>query len=238
MGKLVAIGGADIGHPHGELIMSEIDRLVGNRENKKMVYLPTAHRDRRDAEETVNEYWEKRGYKVTHLYLTDEGLSDEYIEKTILEADMIYACGGNLKFLMETWRKRNVVKLMRKAYENGTVLAGNSSGAMCWFHFGWDDCGIDNGFMFIEGVDLFPYCLCPHFQNEKWHAFTEHVCEKEYDGLGIDDSTAIVFDNGRVHVIKNDPKPENSAYIMRAADGYKSEDIGCIDGDFILRADF
>lgn len=234
MGIAVIIGGADIGHPHGELIMSEIDKLVGERENKKMVYIPTAHRDRPDEEQNVNTYWEKRGYSVTHLYLSDMGLSDEYIRKTILEADMIYTPGGNLKFLMDTWRKRNVVGLMHKAYENGTVIAGNSSGAMCWFHFGWDDCGIDGKHMFIEGVDLFPYCLCPHFQNEKWHKFTEHVSEQEYDGLGIDDSTALVFNNGRVSVIKNDPKPENSAYIMRESNNYELEDLGSIEGDFIL----
>ena len=234
MGKLVAIGGADIGHPHGELIMTEIDRLVGERENKKMVYIPTAHGDRPNEEENVNTYWGNRGYEVTHLYLTDMGLSDEYIRETILNADLIYACGGNLKLLMDTWRKRNVVELMRKAYENGTVLAGNSSGAMCWFHFGCDDCGLDGGFMFIEGVDLFPYCFGPHFQNEKWHKFSERVKMQQYDGIGVDDSTAIVFNNGRVSIIKNDPKPENSAFIMRASNNYELEDLGKIEGDFIL----
>lgn len=234
MGKVLAIGGIDLCKPGRSLIMEKISALVGDGANRKMVYLPTAQRDSGRDEAFIREYFGSLGFAAKPLYLTDAGLSDAYIRDTILGADMIYASGGNLKFLMETWRARKADVYLRQAYEQGTVLAGTSSGAMCWFRRGYDDCGIGGRPMFIEGVGLFPYCLCPHFENENWHKFTDAVQMQELDGLGVDDDAALVFCDGKVSILRNYPDKEAGAYLMRAKEDYRLQDLSQFEDEFFL----
>ena len=49
---------------------------------------------------------------------------------------------------MDTWKATKTDKYLLEAYEKGTVLSGASSGAMCWFKEGYDDC-IDEQFVFV-----------------------------------------------------------------------------------------
>jgi dipeptidase E len=67
------------------------------------------------------------------LLLIKEQPSKEKIRKKTLSADIIYVGGGNTLQMMRVWRRLGVDKLIKSAYENGTVLSGISSGSICWF---------------------------------------------------------------------------------------------------------
>ena len=178
MGKLFLASGNIHFENESDKIIDSLFSVIP--EKNKMVFLPTASFDNHGDEETVRNYAVSHGFKeCISLYLTDETLSDEYIKETLLTADLIYADGGNLKFLLETWRKRNADKYMIEAYNNGTVLAGQSSGAMCWCRRGYDDCGPDGRYMFLDGLNLIPYILCPHF--EYWPSFLEDIKMQDDD---------------------------------------------------------
>ncbi len=41
-----------------------------------------------------------------------------------------------MRNLLAIWREHGVDEAMRRAWERGTVLAGLSAGAMCWFEGG------------------------------------------------------------------------------------------------------
>ncbi|MFS0918916.1 Type 1 glutamine amidotransferase-like domain-containing protein [Brevibacillus sp. 179-C 1.1 NHS] len=47
--------------------------------------------------------------------------------------DVIYVGGGNTQYMLEKWRAMNFDAVLKEAYEKGTLLAGISAGAMCWF---------------------------------------------------------------------------------------------------------
>lgn len=225
MGKIVAIGGGAFHDKDSVPIINHIMTFFEGKSNLKMVFLPTAAFDNHGDEELVKEFFGNLGFSATSLYLSDETLTDDYIRETILGADLIYADGGNLKFLMETWRKTGADKYLRQAHENGTVLAGQSSGAMCWFERGFDDCGLDGRYMFIDCVGILPGCLCPHFENDGWHSFTEAVKMQELDGIGVDNFTALSCVDGEYSVIKADPDPNNSVFLMPAKENYILKDL-------------
>lgn len=224
MSKLVLGSGGIFFENDEDPILNHIFSLIEDKSNMKMVFLPTAGHDTSDDDEMVEKYCMAHGFKeFVSLKLSDDSLSDEYIRETILSASVIYARGGNLKFLRETWRRRNVDPIFREAYDKGIVLAGHSSGAMCWCKTGYDDCGIDDRFMFIEGVGLIPYILCPHF--EDWPSFLEDVKMQELDGIGIDNDIVISIVDGEYTVVDSGRNPKHTAYYLPANEGYVVKDL-------------
>ena len=53
--------------------------------------------------------------------------------------DVIYVGGGNTKSMLAVWRDWDLPRPLRRAWMNGTVLAGISAGAICWFRMGVTD---------------------------------------------------------------------------------------------------
>ena len=89
---------------------------------------------------------------------------DGWKEK-LLSADVIYVGGGNTKSLMALWRDWGVDKVLKQAYENGTIMCGSSAGGICWFEQGCTDSiwplGVVNALGFLNGS------FCPHLDTEK-----------------------------------------------------------------------
>ncbi len=52
------------------------------------------------------------------------------------EQDIIYVGGGSMRNLLAVWRAHGLDELLIEAWRAGTVLAGLSAGAMCWFQGG------------------------------------------------------------------------------------------------------
>ena len=224
MHKLVLGSGAIFFENESDPIIDHIFSLMDPERPRRMVYLPTAGHDDHSYEEAVNDYCYRHGFESSlSLYLTDESLTDEYIRETILSASVIYASGGNLKFLLETWCRRGADTYLRQAYDNGTVIAGQSSGAMCWCRHGYDNCGKDGRFMFLDALGFIPYVMCPHF--EDWPEFLENVKLQEYDAIGLDNDIALAIVDGQYTVIDNGLNPRHSAYYMPAEEDWAVHDI-------------
>ena len=127
------------------------------------MFLPTAGHDDTEGDEPIWESFEKLGCTVETLKLTYPANTREHIYDTLVNTDIVYAGGGNLEFMMNTFKATGADEALREAYKRGKVLSGLSSGAMCWFDMGYDDCGENGSFMFIDCIGLLPYCYCPHF---------------------------------------------------------------------------
>lgn len=223
MGKIVAVGGGSF--EYGEIwTMIEYIRSLTDKEHPKMLFLPTASFDSRDDTPKFIEAFAKYGCTGDALYLTDESLTYDEIKEKILGSDIVYVDGGNLKFLMDTWNKTGATEIFREAYEKGIILSGLSSGAMCWFDMGWDDCLEGNEFAFIDCVGLLPYCNCPHFEADYWHRFKDEIKKLNGpDGMGIDNDVCVGFIDGKIEVVKHEQ--EKSAFLYRKANGFEEEDM-------------
>jgi dipeptidase E len=84
----------------------------------------------------------------------------------VLDADLIYVGGGNTVAMLAVWREFDFVRSLREAYEQGTVLAGISAGANCWFERYVTDSvpggGVRQGLGWLKGT------FCPHLNSEAW----------------------------------------------------------------------
>ena len=83
-----------------------------------------------------------------------------------LAADLIYVGGGNTPGMIAVWRDCGFDRALHDAWQAGSVLAGVSAGANCWFeHYVTDSVpggGVRAGLGWLEGT------FCPHLDSEPW----------------------------------------------------------------------
>ncbi|MBR6786286.1 MAG: Type 1 glutamine amidotransferase-like domain-containing protein [Clostridia bacterium] len=223
MGIIIGVGGGRYSDREVMPIFEKIVEICG-KQNPKVLFVPTAGFDDMDGDEDIFALFEELGASVSPLLLTDESLTYDAIEEIILSSDIVYAGGGNLKFLMDTWKKTGADKAFKKAYEKGVILSGYSSGSMCWFAEGYDDCGENHEFMFIECLGLLPYCNCPHYESDYWQPFKEAVKKRSFTGLAVENGAAYIWDNGKVTTMCGNDG--GSVYLLRKENGFAEERLG------------
>lgn len=103
MGTIIALGGGR--YDDGE-VMPIFERIVreSGKKNPHVVFLPTAGHDDTEGDEPIWESFEKLGCTVETLKLTDPANSREHIYNTLVNTDIVYAGGGNLEFMMNTFK--------------------------------------------------------------------------------------------------------------------------------------
>jgi dipeptidase E len=87
------------------------------------------------------------------------------LKHVLLNQDVIYVGGGNTKSMLAVWREWDVPRLLRRAWNAGTVLAGISAGAICWFKTGMTDSWGDR-LTGLPCLGFLPGTCCPHFDGE------------------------------------------------------------------------
>jgi len=206
---IVAIGGGLIRTRGTAAIDREIIRLSGKR-NPRLLFIPTASSDSELYWKRVQEYFGKfLKCKTDALFLIKDRPSKKQIRRKILSADVIYVGGGNTLLMMRVWRGLGVDKLLRSAYERGTVLSGISAGSICWFESGHSDSmSFYNPrkwkYINVRGTGLIQGTHCPHYNSTtqgvpRRKDFQNLI--RKIGGLGIamDNNCAIEFIDGRFY---------------------------------------
>ena len=219
MGKIVAIGGG-FGGAANERLTQHLMDLTG-KEHPHVLELPTAGFD--NFERGILETFYNRGCTVDTLFLSHAYVTEEMIAQKVGEADIIYATGGNLKYLADVWKKTKADVYLKQAYERGTVLCGTSSGAMCWFAEGYDDCGPAHEFMFVECLGLLPYVNCPHFESGSWQSFAKRVRERSLSGIACENEAAICFVDGKKYILTG--SREGCCHYFDAKNNFKAYNL-------------
>lgn len=216
--KLIAIGGGDDRNP-GDFpsknvfaFDKEIIRLSGKR-NPKLLFIPTATYDWEGYVEAVKKYFGSRlSCKIEVLRIVKERPSAKTIAAKIRSADIIYVGGGNTLYLIKKWKKLGIDKLLLKAAKQGTVMAGLSAGAICWFRYGTSDSRMltDPNFkdyIRVSGLGWFNLTLSPHHSKEQKRkpALVKQISRHGGIGLGLDDYAAIEILGDKFKIITAKP---------------------------------
>lgn len=203
MPSLFAIGGGEIADAETE----QIDRKIlaaTDAESPRVLFVPTASGD-------AEEYWEKfHTYfgetlecETDVLWLLDEKETVDIDEK-IESADVIYVGGGDTGFMLDTWRTRGIDEQLREAWEDGTVMAGLSAGALCWVDGGLSDAialediefGPVDGLGFVSDLHL-----TVHATQHRREVFADYLATRQVAGVALENNTAIEVsdDEWRIH---------------------------------------
>ena len=159
---IIAIGGGGFGRNPGNGTIEKyiLDQSDKNRPN--ICFIPTATGDDESYKVSYYATLTKLNCTPTHI---DFFKRTTDLEKLIKDQDIIFVGGGNTKSMLAVWREWGLDKILKKAYQNGTIMCGVSAGAICWFEKGvtdsWaDKLNIMNCLGFMKGS------CCPHYDEE------------------------------------------------------------------------
>ena len=207
MKAIIPIGGGDI----GTASTLKIDKYVislANKEKPKVLFIPTASGDMQSYIDKFTNYYQSLGCEVDTLLLSITD-NDNLIRSKIFTSDIIYIGGGNTAKMMRIFKRNKVNEYLKLAYEKGIVLTGLSAGAMCYFTNGYSDSNrstnSEASLCLVKCLDIIPYCFCPHYNEQERKSFDDFVKNKHFNGLALEDNTALVYIDGEIKgIIKSD----------------------------------
>ncbi|GGA80488.1 Type 1 glutamine amidotransferase-like domain-containing protein [Ornithinibacillus halotolerans] len=193
MRQIIAMGGGGFSmEPENPLL----DRYIlsqSKNENPKICFIPTASGDSDNYITRFYVFFRKENCQPSHLSLFKPPTRD--LESFLLEKDIIYVGGGNTRNLLALWKEWGVDTILRKAWEQGTILAGISAGSICWFEEGVTDSYGDR----LEPIHCLGFLKgsnCPHYDGEviRRPAFQQLIADGLIQsGYATDDGVALHF---------------------------------------------
>ena len=160
--QIIAIGGGGFGRNPGEGIIEKYIINQSEEERPKICFIPTATGDNEAYKVNFYSTFSKLNCSPYHL---DFFKRTPNLEELCLSQDIIFVGGGNTKSMLAVWKDWGLEKILKQAYETGTIMCGVSAGAICWFEYGitdsWEDeLKIINCLGFVQGS------CCPHYDEE------------------------------------------------------------------------
>ncbi len=192
--KTIFIWGGDINTKFVQYIAD-----LTKKENPKICYLPTASGDN---PENIK-YWETicNTLQLDTLIMKVWVISSEKnqsFEDILLSSDTIVVGGDNTLNMLGIWKAQGIDKILKKALENGIILAGGSAGSICWFQNGISD-SRPTHLSVVEGLGFLPYSNCPHYSEEsRKNLYHQMIVKgKMNPGYATDELAGILFKNGK-----------------------------------------
>ena len=168
---------------------------LARRENPSVCFLATASGDAESYIDSFYSAFRKLPCRPTHVPLFARTPD---LKRVLLEQDAIYVGGGNTKSMLAVWREWEIPELLRRAWQSGTVLAGVSAGAICWFETGLTDSS-GTGLYPLTCLGLLAGTCCPHYDGEAERRPALHQLIEAgtiTSALALDDGAAAHFIDG------------------------------------------
>ena len=199
-GTLVICGG-------GSLPEEILQRFVelGDGRDGHLVVIPTASESADEPDQTTRiKRWKDRGFEqvsVLHTRNRERANNDDFV-KPLDSATAIWFSGGAQSRLAEAYQGTATQEAIQQLFQRGGVVGGTSAGAAIQ-----SNVMIESGNprpKLSKGFDLMPNSIIDqHFLKRNRFNRLLHAVRKYPDrtGIGIDESTALVFSNGKCEVI-------------------------------------
>lgn len=166
----------------------------------KVCFLPTASGDAPGYVDQFLTAFRPRDCEPTVLSLFRRELDDDALRDFLLSRDVVYVGGGNTANLLAVWRVHGVDRLLREAYDRGTVLCGISAGANCWADASHTD-SFGPLAVLRDGLGLLPGSVCPHYDSEPGRrpSYRNAVSTGALPaGWALEDGVAALFADGHL----------------------------------------
>lgn len=222
---IFAIGGGELGAyetlPIDKQIVAAADKQRSPHHGKiKALFIPTASGDDPEYIEKFEKiYGYTLGCSTDYLLLYGKHPTRASLKRLIDWCDLVYIGGGSTPAMIRMWRKYDIDKYLKQAWKNGTVMAGLSAGANCWFRWGLSDAYV-NRWTTVSCLGFFDYACNVHYSSQPGRklAFDKLVAKKQIAGIAIEDNACIKITDTRFEIIKSD----NNANVFRVyCDGDK-----------------
>jgi peptidase E len=196
--RIVACGGQLLGDSSA---LRDYVLSFAESSEPRICLVPTASADSPEVVARFEEGLAGRGV-LSHVALFRRTIDD--VRAHLLAQDVIFVSGGNTASMLAVWRVHGVDEALREAWRRGTVLAGSSAGALCWFDGGVTDSFGPTLEPLAAGLGLLGGTFCPHYDTEPQRrpTYTRLVREGQLPpGHAADDHVALSYAGTRLEEI-------------------------------------
>ncbi|HTE19027.1 MAG TPA: peptidase E [Armatimonadota bacterium] len=222
MRQIIAMGGGGFSMEPDNLALDEYVLRQSGKPAPRVCFLPTASGDAESYSLKFYAAMTKLDCRPSHLSLFKPPTAD--LESFLLEKDVVYVGGGNTKSMLALWREWGLDGILRRAWEQGVVLAGVSAGAICWFEAGVTD-SVPGELRPLACLGFLPGSCCPHYDGEaeRRPSYRRLVAAGQIGtGYAADDGAALHFVDGALHAVVSS-RPDARAYRVEQAGSEAAE---------------
>ncbi len=198
--RMFVAGGGIMGSNSPYPLMRYILSLTG-KPDPVVVCLPTA---RGDNLENLAEWYETMNQlpcRPRHLRLYGPTKDLRDFEQQLMAADVIFVPGGNTLNMLATWKAQGIDAILRKAWERGILLAGESAGMVCWFEEAVTD-SKPGQLTRMECLGWLKGSVCAHYhflpQPRRPRLHEMLISGEMKDGVACDDGAGILFEGDKL----------------------------------------
>lgn len=223
MRRIVAIGGlGQFADESARRIYEYLLRLCA-KPRPRVCFIPTASGE--SYERVVGFYDAFRSLACEPSWLSLFNLPSGDLADFVLNKELVFVGGGNTRSMLALWREWGLDKILHDASENGTVLAGSSAGANCWFEQCTTD-SVPGDLTVLSCLGFLEGSFTPHYDVEpkRKPALRAMLSSGAIrPGYAADNETALHFVDGKFERAIRARK-EARAYRVYLADGGVKEE--------------
>jgi len=190
---ILALGGHEFSRKRGNEALRDYMLALAEGPRPKVCLLPTASGDPADQIAAFRASLGAHPCELSHVSLFRLETEVVDLAEHLLAQDLIYVGGGSLLNLLAIWRAHGIDDVLRRCWERGVVMVGQSAGAMCWFEEGITrSAGAAKP---AAGLGLIPGILSVHYHRDadRRDVLLERVAATGCDGYGVDDGAGILI---------------------------------------------
>ncbi|MFN8374774.1 MAG: peptidase E [Anaerolineae bacterium] len=223
MQQIIAMGGGGFSMEPDNLLLDRYVIEQTGETRPAVCFLAQASGEARDYIINFFKAFNELDCRASQLSLFQPHTAD--IEGFLMAQDVIYVGGGNTKSMLALWREWGLDVILRKAADNGTVLAGLSAGANCWFEQFTTD-SIPGGLRVMKnGLGYLSGSCTPHYDGEAERRPTlRRVISggEMMPGYAFDDGAAGHFVDGKLKAVVSS-RPNAKGYYVGLLEGEFAE---------------
>jgi dipeptidase E len=209
--QIIAMGGGGFSMEPENPLLDLYILGQSEKQSPKVCFVPTASGDADNYITRFYKAFESHDCTPSHLSLFRPPTRE--LEAYVMDKDIIYVGGGNTKNLLALWKEWGLDMILRKAWQQGKIMAGVSAGSICWFEEGVTD-SYGSGLEPLKTLGLLKGSNCPHYDGEEDRrpAYKKFVTSGRISGgFAADDGAALHFINEEL-VKAVSSRPEAKAY--------------------------
>ncbi|MBE9079734.1 peptidase E [Romeria aff. gracilis LEGE 07310] len=223
--QIIALGGGGFSMEADNPLLDQYILAQSTSQIPKVCFIPTASGDSDSYIRRFYDAFNQLNCRPSHLSLfrPPVGGPDSFLR----EKDIIYVGGGSTFNMLAIWKAWKLDRVLRQAWENGTVLCGLSAGSLCWFEEGLSDSVVPGQYAKLRGLGFLKGSHCPHYdgESERRPAYHQYVASNELSsGIAADDGVALHYTDLRLcQVISS--RPAAKAYRVSLEDNKVYEEV-------------
>ncbi|GAM15033.1 peptidase E [Mesobacillus selenatarsenatis] len=224
MRQIIAMGGGGFSMEPENPLLDLYILGQSEKQRPKVCFVPTASGDADNYITRFYKAFESHDCISSHLSLFCPPTRD--LEAYVMDKDIIYVGGGNTKNLMALWKEWGLDIILRKAWQQGKIMAGVSAGSICWFEEGVTD-SYGSGLESLKTLGFLKGSNCPHYDGEEDRrpAYKKFIGSGRISGgFAADDGAALHYiDEELVKALSSRPKAK--AYHVCKTEGKVRETV-------------